>query len=42
MFKDGIVLSIDLYMSETGEEWTEEWPSGEYFSWIEKNYKERE
>ena len=41
MFKDGIVLTIDWYMSEEGRKWTEECTSGEYLKWIEKNYKER-
>lgn len=41
MFKDGIVLTIDWYMSEEGKKWTEECTSGEYLNWIEKNYKER-
>ena len=41
MFKDGIVLTIDWYMSEAGKKWTEECTSGEYLNWIEKNYKER-
>ena len=41
MFKDGIVLTIDWYMSEVGKKWTEECTSGEYLKWIEKNYKER-
>src|SRR5574344_1031945 len=41
MFKDGIVLTIDWYMSEEGRKWTEECTSGEYLNWIEKNYKER-
>lgn len=41
MFKDGIVLTIDWYMSETGRKWTEECTSGEYLNWIEKNYSER-
>ena len=41
MFKDGIVLTIDWYMSEEGRKWTEECTSGEYRNWIEKNYKER-
>ena len=41
MFKDGIVMTIDWYMSEEGRKWTEECTSGEYLNWIEKNYKER-
>ena len=41
MFKDGIVLTIDWYLSEEGKKWTEECTSGEYLNWIEKNYKER-
>lgn len=41
MFKDGIVLTIDWYMSEEGRKWTEECTSGEYLNWIEKNYTER-
>ena len=41
MFKDGIVLTIDWYMSKEGRKWTEECTSGEYLNWIEKNYKER-
>ena len=41
MFKDGIVLTIDWYLSEEGRKWTEECTSGEYLNWIEKNYKER-
>lgn len=41
MFKDGIVLTIDWYLSEEGMKWTEECTSGEYLRWIEKNYKER-
>ena len=41
MFKDGIVLTIDWYLSEEGMKWTEECTSGEYLNWIEKNYKER-
>ena len=41
MFKDGIVLTIDWYLSEEGKKWTEECTSGEYLKWIEKNYKER-
>ena len=41
MFKDGIVLTIDWYLSEVGKKWTEECTSGEYLKWIEKNYKER-
>ena len=41
MFKDGIVLTIDWYLSEEGRKWTEECTSGEYLNWIEKNYTER-
>ena len=41
MFKDGIVLTIDWYMSDEGKKWTEECTSGEYLKWIEKNYTER-
>ena len=41
MFKDGIVLTIDWYLSDEGKKWTEECTSGEYLKWIEKNYKER-
>ena len=41
MFKDGIVLTIDWYMSDEGRKWTKECTSGEYLKWIEKNYTER-
>ena len=41
MFKDGIVLTIDWYMSEEGGKWTEESISGEHLKWIENNYTER-
>ena len=41
MFKDGIVLTIDWYMSDEGKKWTQECTSGEYLKWIEKNYTER-
>ena len=41
MFKDGIVLTIDWYMSDEGRKWTQECTSGEYLKWIEKNYTER-
>lgn len=41
MFKDGIVLTIEWYMSEVGKKWTEECTSSEYLNWIEENYKER-
>lgn len=32
MFKDGIVLTIDWYISEEGRKWTEECTSGEYLN----------
>ena len=42
MFNDGIVLTIDWYMSEPGKKWTEECISREYLKWIEKNYEKRD
>ena len=41
MFKDGIVLTIDWYLSEIGRKWTEECASREYHQWIEDNYENR-
>lgn len=41
MFNDGIIHTIDWYMSELGKKWTEECVSGEYQNWIEQNYKVR-
>lgn len=41
MFNDGIVLTIDWYLSDEGKKWTEECTSGEYLKWIEKNYTDR-
>lgn len=41
MFKDGIVFTIDWYLSDEGKKWTEGYTSGKYLNWIEKNYKER-
>lgn len=41
IFEDGITVTIDWYLSEEGQKWTEECISGEYINWIEKNYKER-
>ena len=34
MFKDGFVLTIDWYLSNEGEKYSEEFSSGEYINWI--------
>lgn len=41
MFAEGIKLTIDWYLSEYGQQWTEECTSGEYLKWIKKNYSDR-
>lgn len=41
MFKEGIALTIDWYMSEQGRKWTEECITGDYLKWIDNNYTER-
>lgn len=41
MFNEGILLTIDWYLSEKGKKWTEECTSGEYTKWIEEYYKDR-
>lgn len=38
MLEEGIVRTIDWYMSEAGKRWTETCISGDYLNWIEQNY----